>query len=54
MDITGAQAFGPKGEMWGLDPAQIPAAKANKSVVSIRITYADGRQETIQVNSLDP
>lgn len=43
--IIGAQAWDAKGQMWGLDPAQVPAAQANKTVARLRITYADGAVE---------
>lgn len=52
--VTGAQAWGADGQMWGLDPAQVPAAQANATVARIRITYASGRQAEIkQPNSRD-
>lgn len=52
--VTGAQAWGADGQMWGLDPAQVAAAQANPTVARIRITYASGRQVEIeQLNSRD-
>lgn len=51
--ITGVQAWDAKGNMWGLDPAQIPAAQANASVARLRITYADGKTAEQQPHSPD-
>lgn len=50
--IVGVQAWDARGNMWGLDPAQLPAAQANASVVRLRITYADGKT-TEQPHSRD-
>ena len=51
--ITGVQAWDAQGHMWGLDPAQVPAAQANPGVARIRITYADGAQVEAKPNSRD-
>jgi hypothetical protein len=52
--ITGVQAWGADGQMWGLDPAQVAAAQANPAVARIRVTYACGRQAEIKPNIRNP
>ena len=53
--ITGAQAWGVDGQMWGLDPTQVAAAQANPTVARIRVTYEDGRRVEIEKpNMRDP
>ena len=52
--VTGVQAWDAKGQSWGLDPAQVPAAQANPAVTRIRITYKGGRQVEMKQNIRNP